>query len=103
MSRTNGIYLVSEECCPSCTDCFIIGSIWFRKHGKSFTKWDPKRCSCSSFNMAKKTQCAPPLWNFSEVSSVLETPTVPYDDDDLIDGGDNHSMMMMMTILTITQ
>ena len=42
----------------SCTGCFIIGSIWFRNHGKSFTKWDPKRCSCSSFILAKKTQCA---------------------------------------------
>ena len=27
------------------------------------------------------------VWNFSEVSSVLETPSVPYGDDDY-DGGD---------------
>ena len=69
VSRTNGIYLVSEECCPSCTDCFIIGSIWFRKHGKSFTKWDPKRCSCSSFIMTKKTQCA--LRTYAHNSKII--------------------------------
>ena len=54
----------------SCTGCFIIGSIWFRNHGKSFTKWDPKRCSCSSFILAKKTQCA---WSSSKwTPPVLE-------------------------------
>ena len=42
----------------SCTGCFIIGSIWFRMHGKLFTTWEPKRCSCSSFILAKKTRCA---------------------------------------------
>ena len=33
-------------------------SIWFRKSGKLFTKWEPKRCSISSFILAKTTQCA---------------------------------------------
>ena len=33
-------------------------SIWFRKSGKLFTKWEPKRCSISSFILAKTTQRA---------------------------------------------
>ena len=31
-------------------------SIWFRKSGKLITKWEPKRCSISSFILAK-TSC----------------------------------------------